>query len=93
MTSPYRSLPVVPTATRAVCAWCRHVSIPTESYGFAKCRARARRVPDPVLGSRIVDDYRDCELVRKDDDGNARECDDFVPTLVTRALRAVGARR
>ena len=93
MTSPYRALPVVAPATRAVCIWCRHVAVPDGPYGVPKCRARARRVPDPVRGSKIVDDYRDCELVRSEENGHAHECEDFAPTIATRVLRAVGARR
>lgn len=91
MTSPYRTLPVAPTATRAVCLYCKHVAI--SQYDYPKCRARARAVRDPVRGEVVKDDYRDCALVRFDDAGDERDCADFVPTLATRVLRALGGRR
>lgn len=92
MTSPYRALPVVATATRTVCTWCTHYDA-TVPYS-RMCTAYARRVPCSVVGSKIVDERRDCYTVRHEQrQAGEDECPRFEATIVTRILRAIGGRR
>ncbi len=92
MTSPYRALPVVVTVPRSVCVWCRHARVPWPQA--IVCDAREHLTPCPVLGRSIADRGRDCYSVRAGQRAaGIDECPDFEPTIGTRVLRAIGARR
>lgn len=94
MTSPYRALPVIATATRAVCAWCKHSRRPYPPHGVLVCDAHERLAHEPVEGYKIVDRGRDCYIVRSMlRERGEEDCPDFEPTIATRIVRAIGGRR